>query len=83
MKTNYTNKWALPRKPYEVCLANWRYKGKNCHKERKKAHGKYVRAKRNENNLPNSWNDIAPSRVTATSWKDKTKMKKQWQTQNP
>lgn len=39
----------------------------------------YVRAKRNASNLPDSWDDIFPSRYCATSWKDYSKARKQWQ----
>ena len=81
MKPNYTNKhsdWSC-RKAHHAYLKNAYYKrspkGDFANAEHYK---KYTRAKRRKNSLRNSWDDWIPSRWVVTSWKDKTKKKKQY-----
>lgn len=43
------------------------------------AHEEYVRSKRRDNNLPNSWNDYLRADIrTRRSWKKRHKVRKQW-----
>jgi len=74
----YPNWNKIPHKAY---LKNWRYKGRFVHNERKSYERDYPygRPARSVANLPTTWNDIVPSRLNATSWKDKTKQRKQYQ----
>lgn len=80
LKPNYHQNTGWFRSaPYHAHLIN--YKFKSCsHQERKfaAAYPKYVRARRNVANLIDTWDDYWPSRIAVTSWKDKTKNRKQW-----
>lgn len=78
MKKNYEQD---PHKPERAQLKVAYFKTAS-HKERRYAvadeHAPLVRPKRNVSNLPNSYDDIYPSRYSTKSWKDKTKQRKQW-----
>ena len=79
MKTNYTNKSWWTIKAHEAYLKNAYFKQSP---KRDLINGvyykKYTRAKRNKNNLRSAWDDCPPSSWRVTSWKDKTKKKKQY-----
>lgn len=78
-KTYHQPDWS--RSPYKAWLKEWSYKGTHVHQERKLSirDKKYIRGRRKKPNLPSTWNDIYPSRMYATCWKDKTKKRKQWE----
>lgn len=70
----------IPYRGNQYIKDNWHYKSAsqqeriwNC------AHDKYVRAKRKHNNLLSSWDDKVPSRLVVTSWKDRSKKRKQYE----
>lgn len=81
LKSNYTQAYArwYAYPEYATLLVRAHYKSAS-HQERQfaSAYPEYVRARRNVTHLPNTYDDIYPSRWKATSWKDKTKHRKQW-----
>lgn len=69
--------------PYTGC-SKWNfsnfYKMPKTTQERRASceHKKYVRPKRNNKKLPNSWDDRPRSNIYSKCWKDCTKRRKQW-----
>lgn len=84
IKPNYERYYSLRFQEYfypeHVFTLKRAYYKSASHQERKfaAAYPKFVRPCRNITHLPSSYDDIYPSRWKATSWKDKTKFRKQW-----